>query len=79
MFSRPMDMRVLTNLKKQVQLFGEERIVILQFQTKQWERFDKRTATNNQFRSASREQVESRKLLEHPHRISSAKDGYRTR
>src|SRR4029077_14473677 len=30
MFTRPVDMRVLTNLKEQVELFGEKRIVVLQ-------------------------------------------------
>ena len=78
MFTRPMNMCVLTDLKKQVELFGEERIVILRLQAKQRESFDKRTATNNRFCPAVREQVESRKLLEHPHGISGAKDGNRT-
>ena len=78
MFTRPMDVDVLANLEKQVQLFGKKRIVVLHFQAKQRESFDKRTATNNHFRAAVGEEVKSRKLLEHPHGISSAKDGYRT-
>src|SRR3954466_3398067 len=32
MFARPVNVRVLANLQKQIELFGKERIVVLKFQ-----------------------------------------------
>jgi DNA-binding NarL/FixJ family response regulator len=42
--ARPMDMRVLANVQKEIELLGEERIVVLELQTKERECFDEGAA-----------------------------------
>src|SRR5207245_5723477 len=52
--ARPVDMRVLANLKKQIELIGKERIVVLELQPKKRKRFDERAAPGNDLRSSVR-------------------------
>jgi len=40
MFARPMHICVLTNVQKQIELLGKERIVVLEFQTEEGKRFN---------------------------------------
>ena len=40
MFARPVNVRVLANLQKQIELLGKERIVVLEFQPEERKRFD---------------------------------------
>src|SRR4029077_16521052 len=40
MLPRPMNIRVVTNFQKQLELLGEERIVVLEFQAEERKRFD---------------------------------------
>jgi len=39
-FARPLNVRVLADLQKQIELLGEKRIVILEFQSEERKRFD---------------------------------------
>src|SRR6266481_2187417 len=38
--ARPVDMRVLADVQKQIELLGEKRIVVLEFQAEERKRFD---------------------------------------
>src|SRR3954470_4233703 len=38
--ARPVDMRVVSNVQKQIELLSEERIVVLELQAEEWKRFD---------------------------------------
>ena len=69
---------MLTNFEKQVELFGEKRIVFFQLKTEEWEGFNERAATDHHFRSAVGKQIEGRELLKHPDRIGRAEHGHRT-
>src|SRR2546421_12937775 len=40
MLARPANVCVLADLQKQIKLLGKERIVVLEFQSEEWERFD---------------------------------------
>src|SRR6266404_5887233 len=53
-FARPVDMRVLANLQEQIELLAEERIVILELQAKERERFDERAAPGDYLRPSVR-------------------------
>src|SRR6267142_2329343 len=72
MLARPVDMRVLADVQKQIELFGEKRIVVLEFQAEERKRFDERAAPDNHLRSPFRKKIERRKLLEHANGIGRA-------
>ena len=52
--ARPMNMRVLADLKKQIELLGKERIVVLEFQPEKRKRFNEGAASGDDFRSSMR-------------------------
>ena len=70
--ARPVDVLVVPDLEKQVELLREERVVVLEPQTEQRERVDERTAADDHLRAALRKQVERGELLEDTHRIGRA-------
>ena len=62
--ARPVNMRVLADVQKQIELLGEERIVVLELQAEERKCFDERAAPGNDLRSSVRKQIERRELLE---------------
>src|SRR6266850_7999215 len=49
--ARPVNMHVLANVQKQIELLGEERIVVLELQTEERKCFDEGAAPGNDLRS----------------------------
>src|SRR6202011_529381 len=45
--ARPLDMRVLANLQKQIELLGKERIVVLEVEPEERKRLNERAATGD--------------------------------
>src|SRR6266568_1297749 len=72
-------MLVLADLQQEIELLREERVVVLEIEAEQWERFDERTAADDHLRAALRYKVECRELLEQPHRIDRAEDRHSAR
>ena len=60
MFARPLNVRVLADLQKQIKLLSEKRIVILEFQSEERKRFDERTPPGDDLRSSVRKQIKRR-------------------
>jgi hypothetical protein len=40
MFARPVNVRVLANVQKQIEILGKKRIVVLEFEAEEGKRFD---------------------------------------
>ena len=76
MFSRPGDVLVVADLEQQVELLGEQLVVVFEPVSEQWERVDERPAANHDLRAALRQQIERGEVLKDPHRIRRAEDGY---
>src|SRR2546423_2793429 len=77
MFSRPGDVLVVADLEQQVELLGEQLVVVLEAVSEQRERVDEGAAADHHLRAALRQQVERGEVLKDPHRIRRAEDGYR--
>src|SRR6266404_2575636 len=73
--ARPVNMRVLANVQKQIELLSKERIVVLELETEERKCFDEGAAPGDDLRPSVREQVESSELLEHTHGIGRAQHG----
>ena len=56
-------------LEQQVELLGEQLVVVVEVVAEQRERLDERAAPGHDLGAAAGEQVERRELLEDPHRI----------
>src|ERR1700730_17484750 len=50
--ARPVNMRVLADVQKKIELLGEERIVVLELQAEERKRFDERPGSGNYLRPA---------------------------
>src|SRR6266850_5294117 len=69
-----MHVLVLANLQKQIEFFGEERIVVLQSKAEERKRFDGRPPAYDHLRASLRQQIERGEALKYPHRIGSAQN-----
>src|SRR5213079_814448 len=67
---------VVTDLEQQVELLGEQFVVVLEPVSEQWERVHEGAAADHHLRAALREQIERGEVLKDPHRIRRAEDGY---
>jgi hypothetical protein len=73
--SGPLDRALsVTNLDQEVQLLGEQLVVVLEVETKQWEGLDEGAPADQQLRPAVTDGVERRVLLIHPDRVIGAED-----
>ena len=70
----PVDVLVLPDVEEQIELLGEERVIVVQLEPEQGKRLDERTPAHHHLRPALRQQVERGELLEHPHRVGRAQD-----
>src|SRR6267143_1312424 len=70
--ARPVNVRVLADVQKQIEFFGEERIVVLELQAEERKCFDERAAPGDDFGPAVGEQIERRELLEDAHGVGRA-------
>jgi len=52
--ARPMDMRVLADVQKEIELLGKERIVVIEVEPEERKRFDERAALSNDLRPSVR-------------------------
>jgi hypothetical protein len=75
----PMHVFALTDCQEQIELLGEERVIVLQPKAKERERLDGRAAADHHFRAALRQQIEGRELLKHADGIGRAQDRHRAR
>jgi hypothetical protein len=69
-----MHMLVLADLQEQIEFLGEQRVVILQPETKERKRLDGRTAAHDHFRASSRQQIERCEALKYPYRVGGAQN-----
>src|SRR5690606_40484931 len=76
--SRPLDGTFLVpDLDEQVQLLGEELVVVLEAIPEERERLDERAPSDEQLDPPTRDQVERGVLLEHPDGVVGGQDGDR--
>ena len=78
MLPGPVDVLALPDLQEQLELLGEQRVVVIQLQTEERKRLDERAATDDHLRAAVREQIEGGELLKDADRVGRAEDGHRT-
>ncbi|MNE25965.1 hypothetical protein D3C80_1193130 [compost metagenome] len=69
---------MLIQLQQQLQIFGEQLLVVLQIISEQREGLDKSPASVNNFRPSAGQQIQCREVLEDPHRVSGAEHSGRT-
>jgi hypothetical protein len=75
MLTRPINLCCFANLQQQLELLREERVVIVEIETEQRKRLDKRTSAGNDLSPALRDQIESCELLKDTDRIGGAQYG----
>src|SRR6185437_10198363 len=68
----PVDLDLFAQLQQQVQLLSEELVVVLQVVAKQRIGLNERTSSDDNFRTAVRDQVERREVLEDAHGVVRA-------
>src|SRR6478735_6059409 len=74
--SGPRDLHLFADAQEEVELLGEQRVVVGKFQPEQRKAFGERAAADDQVDPALGDQVERRELLEEAHRIAGAEDGH---
>ena len=71
--------RALAHVQQQLELLGEELVVVVEVVAEQRERLDERASAGHDLRTAAREEVERREVLEHADGVVRAEDGHRAR
>src|SRR5439155_11417050 len=74
-----MDVLVLANLEQQLELFSEQRVVVIEVEAEQRKRLDRRASADHHFGPAARQQVERCEFLEQTNRVNGAQHRHRTR
>src|SRR5205085_2011665 len=74
---RPGDPGVLPQLQEQVELLGEQLVVVVQIEAEQRERLDERPPAGHDLDPAAGDQVDGGVLLEDPDRVLRREDGDR--
>jgi hypothetical protein len=72
------DVLVVANLEQEIELLGEERVVILELVTEEREGIDERSAAHHHLRPPLGEKVERGEILEDTHRICRAEHSHGT-
>src|SRR5262249_55261784 len=70
----PREVGLLAKLEEEVKLLREEIVIVPHLETEQWIGLAERTASNDDFGTALRNQVQGCELLKYAHRISGAQD-----
>ncbi len=73
--ARPGDALAFVQRQKQVELLGEEFVIVFEVVAEQREGFDERAASGHDLGAAARQKIERRELLEDAHRIVGRKHG----
>jgi hypothetical protein len=76
MLAGPRYMLVVADLEQQVELLGEQRVVVLEPKTEQGKGIDERAAPYDHLRAALRDEIECGEILEYAHRVGRAEDCY---
>ena len=76
MLSGPGDLRLFADAQEEVELLGEQRVVVGEFEPEQRKGFGERAAADDEVDPALGDQIEGRELLEEAHRIACAEDGH---
>lgn len=71
----PRDVFVGADLQEEIELLGEERVIVFQLQAEERERLDEGAAADDHLGAALREQIEGGELLKHAHGIGGAEHG----
>ena len=79
MLARPGDALAVAQLQQQLELLGEELVVVVEVVAEERERLDERAAPGHDLGAPAREQVERREVLEDAHRVVGAEHGDRAR
>ena len=74
-----MDVGRLAKLQEQVELLGEELVIVPRVKAEQRIGLDERTSADHDLGATLRDQVERREFLEHPHWIGGAQHRHRAR
>jgi len=77
--ARPRDVLGVANGQQQLEVLGEEVVVVVERITEKRERLDERASARHDLGPAAREQVEGREVLEDTDRIVGAEHGDRAR
>ena len=77
--ARPRDALGLAQLQQQIELLGEQLVVVVEVVAEQRERLDERAAAGHDLRATAREQVERGEVLEDAHGVVGAQDRDRAR
>src|SRR5882672_4497450 len=72
-----MHMLVLADRQQQLELLLEQRVVVLQPESKERKRLDGRATSNDHLRTAARKQIEGGEVLKGAHRVLGAQNGDR--
>ncbi len=75
--TRPGDPLVVPDPEEQVELLGEDVVVVIEGVAEEGKRLDEGAPTDQQLGPARRHQVEGGVLLEDPNRVIGAEDGHR--
>ena len=75
MLAGPVDVLVVADLEEEVELFGEERVVVFEGEAEERERLDERAAADDHLGAAVGEEVEGRELLKDADGVGGAEDG----
>ena len=76
--ARPRHVRRVPDLQEQVQLLGEQRVVVREVQAEQREGLGEGAAPDDQVDATFGDQVQRGELLKDPHRVGGAEHGHRT-
>src|SRR6202044_792361 len=74
MLAGPMDMRVFAQREEEVELLGEEIVVVLELEAEEREGFDEGAAAGDDFGAAAGDEIECSELLKDPDRVCCAED-----
>jgi len=77
--ARPGDRVGAADRQQQLELLGEQLVVVVEVETEQRERLDERTTSGHDLGATAGQQVKLGELLEDPHRIIGAQHGHGTR
>ena len=79
MLARPVNVRVLADLKQKIQLLRKKRIVIFQAQPEERVGLHERPAAGDNLGAPMRDQVQRGEFLKHAHRVRRAENSDRAR
>ena len=79
MLPAPRHALAVADREQQLELLGEQLVVVAQVVTEEWERLDERSASRHDLGASAGDQVEVGELLKDPHRILGGENGHGAR